>query len=104
LTEINADCWDTLPVLRRSGLLWWRDRAGRVSETARQALALGLDDGRLTIQEFEALCPGVNRRTLQRDLKSLVDKGLLVERGSGPTDPTRQYRLAEAILGARREL
>jgi len=72
----------------------------------RQALALGrvLDDGRLTIQAFEALCPGVNRRSLQRDLKSLVDKGLLVERGSGPTDPTRHYRLAEAILEPGREL
>ena len=66
----------------------------------RQALALGrvLDKGRLTIQELEALCPGVNRRTLQRDLKTMVDKGLLVEQGTGPTDPTRHYSLAEAIL------
>lgn len=72
----------------------------------RQALALGrvLDDGRLTIQEFEALCPEVNRRTLQRDLKSLVDKGLLVERGTGPTDPTRHYRFAETVLGHGKEL
>lgn len=65
----------------------------------RQALALGrvLDAGRLTIQEFEELCPGVNRRTLQRDLKSLMDKGLFVERGTGPTDPTRHYIVAEAM-------
>jgi Fic family protein len=72
----------------------------------RQALALGrvLDEGRLTIQELEALCPGVNRRTLQRDLKSMVDKGLLSERGTGPTDPTRHYRLAEGLLGSRNEL
>jgi Fic family protein len=72
----------------------------------RQALALGrvLDEGRLTVQEFEALCPGVNRRTLQRDLKSMVDKGLLLERGTGPTDPTRHYRLAEGLLGLRNEL
>jgi Fic family protein len=72
----------------------------------RQALALGrvLDEGRLTIQELEALCPGVNRRTLQRDLKSMVDKGLLSERGTGPTDPTRHYRLAEGLLGLRNEL
>jgi len=65
----------------------------------RQALALGgvLDEGRLTIVDFEALCPGVNRRTLQRDLKSMVDLGLLSERGSGPTDPTRYYGLADGL-------
>jgi len=72
----------------------------------RQARALGqvLDEGRLTIQAFEALCPGVNRRTLQRDLKAMVEKGLIVERGSGPTDPTRHYRLAESIAGPENEL
>jgi len=50
----------------------------------RQALALGrvLDDGRLTIQEFEALCPGVSRRTLQRDLRAMVAEGLLTTRGA----------------------
>ena len=68
----------------------------------RQALALGhvLEHGRLTIQEYAALCPEANRRTLQRDLKTMVDKGLLREWGTGPTDPTRHYRLAEAILRA----
>lgn len=72
----------------------------------RQASALGqvLDEGPLTIQAFEALCPGVNRRTLQRDLKAMVEKGLLVEKGSGPTDPTRHYRLAESIQGPEKEL
>lgn len=79
-------------------------REHRLSD--RQAIALGwvLDEGRLTIQELEALCPGANRRTLQRDLKSLVDKGLLVERSTGPTDPTKHYRLAEAVLGPGKEL
>lgn len=72
----------------------------------RQALALGhvLDEGQLTIQEFEKLCPGVNRRTLHRDLKALVGKGLLVECGTGPTDPTRHYRLAEALREPEKEL
>lgn len=72
----------------------------------RQARALGqlLDEGRLTIQAFEALCPGVNRRTLQRDLKALVEKGLIVEKGSGPTDPTRHYSLAESIPEPEKEL
>ncbi len=72
----------------------------------RQAAALGqvFEAGRLTIQEFEALCPDANRRTLQRDLKSLVTKGLFVEMGSGPTDPTRHYRLSESIRALRKEL
>lgn len=72
----------------------------------RQALALGhvMEHGRLTIQEYEALCPGSNRRTLQRDLKAMVEKGLFVERGTGPTDPTRHYRLAEAIREPGEEL
>jgi Fic family protein len=56
-------------------------RAHGLSE--RQGLALDhlLDHGRLTIQEYEALCPGTNRRTLQRDLRDLVEKGLLVPGG-----------------------
>jgi Fic family protein len=68
----------------------------------RQALALGhvIEQGRLTIQDYEGLCPGGRRRTLQRDLKAMVDKGLLVEHGTGPTDPTRHYRLAEATFPA----
>lgn len=72
-------------------------RRHRLSE--RQAAAFGyvLEHERMSIREYEALCPQVNRRTLQRDLKILVDKGLFVEHGAGPTDPTRHYRLAETI-------
>ena len=49
----------------------------------RQALALDrvLYQGRLAIGDFAALCPGVNRRTLQRDLRDMVDKGLLATEG-----------------------
>ncbi len=54
----------------------------RLSE--RQAKALGhiLAHGNLTIQDFEGLCPDVNRRSLQRDLKVMVDMGLLVSEGA----------------------
>lgn len=76
----------------------------RLSDRQARALCQVLDEGRLTIQAFEALYPGVNRRTLQRDLKAMVKKGLIVERGSGPTDPTRHYRLAESIVGPENEL
>lgn len=49
----------------------------------RQALALGhvLEHGRLAIQDYAALFPGVSRRTLQRDLQGMVDRGLLVAAG-----------------------
>jgi Fic family protein len=49
----------------------------------RQATALGhiLEHGSLTIQDFEQLCPDVNRRSLQRDLKAMVDHGLIVSEG-----------------------
>lgn len=51
--------------------------------------------GRLGVADLECLFPNVNRRTLQRDLKALLDKGLLREVGSGPTDPSRHYLPAE---------
>jgi len=49
----------------------------------RQAKALGhiLEHGSLTIQDFEHLYPDVNRRSLQRDLKAMVDRGLVVSEG-----------------------
>ena len=60
----------------------------------RQAKAIGhiLEHGSLTIQDFERLCPDVNRRSLQRDLKKMVDIGLLVTEGE---THHLLYRLAE---------
>lgn len=60
---------------------------------ARQSAVLAelLSAGRLTVADLEAAFPGVNRRTLQRDLKALIDKGLAMEAGAGPTDPSRHY-------------
>jgi len=50
----------------------------------RQAKALGhiIEHGSLTIQNFEGLCPDVNRRSLQRDLKAMLDMALLVSEGA----------------------
>ncbi len=58
----------------------------------RQTLALRflLEHGKLTIQDFETLCPGVNRRSLQRDLKALLVKRLATS--SGATN-RQEYRL-----------
>ena len=52
--------------------------------TDRQAKALGRarEHGTLTIHDFESLCPGTNRRALQRDLQALVKAGLLVAEGA----------------------
>ena len=78
-----------------------RDALVRQHELSdRQAAALGhvIEHGRLTIQDYGGLCPGTNRRTLQRDLKALVKKGLLTQAGTARTDPTRRLpdaRLAE---------
>jgi DNA-binding HxlR family transcriptional regulator len=40
-----------------------------------------LERGSLAIQDFERLCPEVNRRTLQRDLKEMIEGGLLLIEG-----------------------
>ena len=46
---------------------------------------------RMQLSDLESLFPGVNRRSLQRDLKALLEKGPLREIGSGATDPKRHY-------------
>ncbi len=50
----------------------------------RQGKALGflLQNGKLTIQDFESICPDVNRRSLQRDLKGMLDKTLIASEGA----------------------
>lgn len=67
----------------------------------RQALALShiLVHGRVSIQDFERLSSRVSRRTLQRDLRVMVDKGLIIEKASSPTDPTKIYILARKLSG-----
>ncbi len=64
-----------------------------------------LDGNGRTSRLLSTLClyesrvrPETNRRTLQRDLKALVDKGLLVGGGTAPTDPARHYRPAPGLM------
>ncbi len=64
----------------------------RLSDRQAGALAHILEHGSLTIKDFEGLCPDVNRRSLQRDLKTMVDLGLIVTEGE--THQLR-YRLTE---------
>jgi Fic family protein len=65
-------------------------RAHRLNERQGEALLYLLESGSLTIQDFERLFPDVNRRSLQRDLKLLADKGLVVPEGE---TNRRAYRL-----------
>ncbi len=67
----------------------------KLNDRQQAAMEYLLDRRRLTIAEYETLCPQTNRRTLQRDLKEMLELGLVEEIGSGSTDPTRHYRLIE---------
>ena len=76
------------------------DALGReqgLSERQSLALRYALEHDELSIRDYEKLCPGVSHRTLQRDLRGMVNKGLLSESGTGPTDPARRYRLAARV-------
>jgi Fic family protein len=69
----------------------------RLNERQAKAVAHLLEHGRLTIKEFEAMCPEVNRRTLQRDLKKLLEKEILAEKATSSSDPTKHYVLGEKL-------
>jgi len=47
-----------------------------------KALRFLLDHSEMHIRDIEALCPGVNRRTLQRDLQQMEDRGLVGRKGA----------------------
>jgi Fic family protein len=54
------------------------------------------EQGALSLSDAERLLPDVVRRTLQRDLRLLVERGIVQELGKGPTDPHRAYRFLPA--------
>jgi len=61
-----------------------------LSERQSKAIEFLLAHDKLTIQDLEKLCPEVNRRSLQRDLKEMLDKKLIS--GEGATHH-QEYRL-----------
>jgi Fic family protein len=67
-------------------------RSRGLSERQGEALEYVLEHGTLVIRDFEALCPDVSRRSLERDLKVLVEKKLLVREGAADRV---LYRLVE---------
>ena len=52
--------------------------------SARQALAVDylIENPVIKIKDYEQLSPGTNRRTLQRDIKALIEKGVLKMEGA----------------------
>jgi len=66
-----------------------RDRG--LNDRQATLLAAFMGRKRMTLADCEALLPDVGRRTLQRDLKVLLEKELIGEVGHGATDPTRHY-------------
>lgn len=50
----------------------------------RQLMALRhlLDHGTMHISQFEEMCPEVNKRTLQRDLRQMEERGLVAKKGA----------------------
>ncbi len=76
-------------VIHRDVVLSQARKAG-VKARSVAILAYLLEHGKATVAELEAALRE-NRRTLQRDLKLLVDGRFIREVGTGPTDPTKYY-------------
>lgn len=76
-------------VIRRDVILAKARKAG-VKDRQLSVLAFLLNQGKGTIAECEKAL-GENRRTLQRDLNLLLDKGFVRKVGTAPTDPTKYY-------------
>jgi len=53
-----------------------------LNERQGKAIEFLLAHDKLSIQDFEGLCPDVNRRSLQRDLKGMLDKELVTSEGA----------------------
>ncbi len=53
-----------------------------LNERQGRAIAFLLAHDHLTIQKFETICPDVTRRSLQRDLKDMLDKALISSEGA----------------------
>jgi len=75
----------------RKDVILARARKNGLKERPVAILGYLLTAGKATVAECEVELK-MNRRTLQRDLKLLLEKGLVREVGTGPTDPTKYYQ------------
>lgn len=63
-----------------------------LSERQGIAIDLALKQGGLTIKDYEKMCSGITKRTLQRELRMLVEMGIFVTEG---TTYNRIYKFAK---------
>ena len=77
-------------VIRRD-LILAKARKNGLKDRPIALLEFLLSAGKATVAECQEELK-MNRRTLQRDLKLLVEKRLVSEVGTGPTDPTKYYQ------------
>ena len=66
-----------------------------LNERQQSLLMLLAENAELTIQDFEQAQPEINRRTLQRDLKKLIERGIVTSRGH---THTLYYALKDKLL------
>ena len=71
-----------------------------LSDRQAKALSRIVEYGSLTIKDFERLCPDVNRRSLQRDIRAMIKQGMVEEDATSPTDPGKRYVFKEGKLGS----
>jgi Fic family protein len=57
-------------------------REKQLNERQGKALRFILENEAMSIQDYEKICGKVNRRTLQRDLKEMIEKGIVVTEGA----------------------
>ena len=71
----------------------------RFQLNTRQAVAVDLmiEHGTITISELEGRFSSISRRTLQRDLRQLIEKGIC-EESAATTDPTKTYTLIAGVF------
>jgi Fic family protein len=71
----------------------------KLSERQKQALErLLTSETDFTIQEYESLCPEINRRSLQRDLSDLIEKGIITQEGIKKAARYRLNRLEVEVF------
>jgi Fic family protein len=56
-------------------------REKQLNKRQAKALRFMLENEAMGIHDYSKLCRGVNRRTLQRDIKEMIDKGLVATEG-----------------------
>lgn len=69
----------------------------RLNPRQSKAMLYVLEHGKINIQDYERLFSQVAKRTLQRDLQALVQKNVLSENASSPTDPGKWYSLSDDV-------